>query len=77
MKYSEMVKFLNDNGIYVIQPMIASALSAQLEHDITEEEFEDVCTNVENAYLEICCDIEPSIHLLVSEELVKRGYKEY
>lgn len=76
MKYSEMVKFLNDNGIYVIQPVIASELSAQLEHSVSEEEFEKICKCVEDIYLDICCDNEPNIWQLVNDELVKRGYKE-
>ena len=73
MKYSEMVKFLNDNGIYVIQPVIASELDAQLEHSIPEEEFEEICKSVFDTYLE-CLD-EPDIWQLVDEELTKRGYK--
>lgn len=74
MKYSEMVQFLNDNGIYVIQPVIANELSAQLLHSIPEEEFEDICKCVENTYLE--CFEEPDIWDLIDEELTKRGYKE-
>ena len=76
MKYSKMVKFLNDNGIYVIQPVIANELSAQLEHDIPEEEFEDICASVEDLYLDICSDTEPNIWQLVNDELAARGYKE-
>lgn len=75
MKYSKMVKFLNDNGILVIQPVIASELDAQLEHSISEEEFEDICASVEDVYLDICCDKEPDIGDLVDAELTKRGYK--
>ena len=30
MKYSEMIKFMNDNGIYVMQPVVANEVSAQL-----------------------------------------------
>lgn len=74
MKYSEMVKFLNDNGIYVIQPVIASNLDAQLPHSIPEEKFEEICRSVEDTYLS--CFEEPDIWELVDEELIKRGYKE-
>lgn len=73
MKYSEMVKFLNANGINAIQPMIASEVSAQLEKDITDEEFESVCHKVYGTYLD-CVD-EPDMWDLVSEELTARGYK--
>lgn len=74
MKYCEMVKFLNDNGILVMQPVIASTLDAQLEHSIPEEEFEDICASVMDAYLSAY--EEPDIWELVDEELIARGYKE-
>jgi hypothetical protein len=74
MKYSEMVKFLNDNGIFVMQPVIASEVNSQLEHSIPEEEFEDICRCVEDAYLSAY--EEPDIWDLVDEELTQRGYKE-
>lgn len=74
MKYSEMTKFLNDNGILVMQPVIANQVDAQLEHDIPEEEFEDICASVYETYLG--CFEEPDTWQLVDEELTKRGYKE-
>lgn len=73
MKYSEMVKFLNDNGICVMQPVIASEVDAQLEHSIPEEEFEDICEKVEDAYL--CSSKEPVIWELVRDELERRERK--
>ena len=75
MKYSEMVKFLNDNGICVMQPVIANELDAQLPHSIPEEEFEEICKSVEDTYLG--CFEEPDIWELVDEELTKRGLKDY
>lgn len=74
MKYGEMVKFLNDNGIDAIQPIIANEVSAQLEQNITDEEFESVCKKIYSIYLD--CIEEPDIWYLVDEELVNRGYKE-
>lgn len=74
MKYSEMVKFLNDNGILVIQPIIANEVDSQLENSIPEEEFEEVCAVVFDLYLS--CYEEPDIWDLVDEELTRRGYKE-
>lgn len=74
MKYTEMTKFLNDNGIMAIQPVIANEVSAQLETDIPEDEFEEICATVCEIYLD--CLIEPDIWYLVDEELTKRGYKE-
>lgn len=73
MKYSEMVKFLNDNNIKVMQPVIANEVNAQLEKDIAEEEFESVCEKIYDTYLD--CIEEPDIWYLVDEELTKRGYK--
>ena len=74
MKYSEMTKFLNDNGIYVMQPVIANEVSAQLEVDISEEEFETICHRVYKIYLS--CFEEPDIWELVDTELNRCGYKE-
>lgn len=74
MKYSEMIKFLNDNDILVMQPVIASEVNSQLEADITENEFEEICTKVFDAYLSSVN--EPDIWYLVDEVLVEGGYKE-
>jgi hypothetical protein len=73
MKYAEMTKFLNDNGILVMQPVIASEVNAQLEIDISEDAFENVCAKIYETYLD-CID-EPDIWYLVDEELTNRRYK--
>lgn len=78
MKYSEMEKFLNDNGIFVIQPVIAYEVDAQLECEIEDEEFEDICKSIFKTYIDnIVFNPELDIWYLVDEELVRRGYKEY
>ena len=74
MKYIEMVKFLRENGMYAIQPVIANEVESQLEVEISEEEFESVCQTVFDIYMD-CVD-EPDIWYLVNDELVNRGYKE-
>ena len=74
MKYSEMIKFLRDNNMYAIQPVIANEVESQLEVAIPEEEFESVCQTVFDIYMD-CVD-EPDIWYLVNNELVNRGYKE-
>lgn len=74
MKYSEMTKFLNDNGIMAIQPVIANEVSAQLQVDISEDEFEEICAKIYHIYLSLI--EEPDIWYLVDEELTSRGYKE-
>ena len=74
MKYSEMEKFLNDNGILIIQPVIANEVDCQLPHEISDEEFEEICKSVEDAYVSSFeeCDIWE----LVNQELIMRGYAE-
>jgi hypothetical protein len=73
MKYSEMTKFLNDNDIKVMQPVIASEVESQLQMDIPEEEFEKICAKVYDIYLNSID--EPDIWYLVDEELTERRYK--
>ena len=75
MKYSEMTKFLNDNGIMVIQPVIANEVDAQLVHGITEDEFEDICKSVYRTYLGCIADPDIDTWYLVDEELTNRGLK--
>ena len=73
MKYREMTKFLNRNGISAIQPVIASEVSVQLENDIPDDEFEEICEQVFDTYRG--CIEEPDIWYLVDEVLSARGYK--
>ena len=72
-RYSEMTKFLNDNGIMAMQPVIANEVSAQLMESVDENVFEEICRKVCDTYLE--CDEEPRIWNLVDEELKSRGLK--
>lgn len=74
MTYREMVKFLNDNDIKVIQPVIASEVENQLEVDIPDDEFEEICESVFDRYLSSFR--EPDIWELVDQELKLREYKE-
>ena len=74
MKYREMTKFLNDNGIMAMQPVIANGVEAQLETDIPNDEFEEICEEVYECYLD--CIEEPDIWYLVDKVLVERGLKE-
>jgi hypothetical protein len=73
MKYSEMVKFLNDNGICVMQAVIANEVSAQLLESIPEEEFENVCATIYDKYLDVIS--EPDIWVLVHDVLSELGYE--
>lgn len=74
MKYNEMIKFLNNNGICAIQPVIASEVSAQLEKDIADEEFEVVCNKIYETYLNCIDNVD--MWDMVNEELIARGYKD-
>ncbi len=73
MKYKEMTKFLNDNGIFVMQPVIANEVDAQLEVEISDEEFEKICSEVYTTYLGVFYEID--IWDLVDTILVNKGYK--
>lgn len=75
MKYGEMVKFLNDNGIMLMQAVIANEVDAQLLTSISEDEFEEVCDCIFNTYLDNIPDPDIDIWYLVDEELTARGYK--
>ena len=77
MKYNEITKFLNDNGIMVMQAVIANEVDAQLVRSIDEDEFEQICEVIYQTYLENALDPNIDIWYLVDEELTKRGYKEW
>ena len=76
MKYGEMVTFLYENNIRVMQPVIATEVNSQLEVDISEDEFEEICEKIYNTYLNCVADPDIDIWYLVDEELSNRGYKE-
>lgn len=73
-RYSEMTKFLNSNGILVVQPVIANEVDAQLMNGIDEDVFEEICAKVYETYLQNW-DEAPNIWNLVDEELKARGLK--
>ena len=72
MMYKDMVKFLNDHDVTVMQVVIADEVNSQLETSIAEEEFEDVCDTIYQAYLE--SHKMPDMWELVNDELIVRGY---
>ena len=73
-RYGEMTKFLNENGILVVQPVIANEVDAQLMNGIDEDVFEEICAKVYETYLQNW-DEAPNIWNLVDEELKARGLK--
>ena len=70
-----MNKFLNENGIVAMQPVIANGVSAQLETDIPDDEFEEICEEVFERYLDYI--EEPDIWCLIDIMLKERGLKEW
>lgn len=80
MKYSEMIKFMNDNGILLLQPIVADTVDSLLPIgcDMSEEEYEEICGKVFDTYRENMDDNSTldDIWYIAEEELVKRGYKE-
>ena len=80
MKYSEMIKFMNDNGIRLIQPLVADTVDSSLPLgiDISEEEYESICESVFDTYLDNMDDDQTldDIWDYAEQELIKRGYKE-
>lgn len=73
MKYSEMTKFLNNNGIMVIQPVIANEVNSQLMASVSDIEFEEICEAIYDIYID--CVPESDVYSLVDKELTKRGLK--
>ena len=55
IKYGEMINFLNDNGILLMQPVIADCVDTLLPigWDGSEEDYERLCEKCFDAYLEI------------------------
>ena len=78
MKYGEMIKFLNDNGIMLMQAVIANEVDNQIPIgvNISEDEFEQICRCVFKEYLDNAIEPDIDIWYLVDEELTNRGYKE-
>ena len=73
-----MIKFLNDNGILLMQAVIANEVDNQIPigHSVSEDEFEQICKNVFKKYLENALEPDLDIWYLVDEELTKRRIKE-
>lgn len=73
MRYSEIPKFLSDNGLTVTQVVIAKEVDDQLLQNIDEAEFEEICSKL---YRESSMyAAEGNIWAAVDEELSSRGYK--
>ena len=73
MKYNEMIKFLNNNGILLMQPIIANAVDSMIpiDYNMSEEEYENICEKIFNDYLD--SSDEPDIWELIRDEFLRRG----
>ena len=78
MKYSKMIRFLNDNGILLMQAVIANEVDNQIPIgcNMSEDEYEQICEAVYQTHLENALDPDIDVWYLVDEELTRRGYKE-
>ena len=81
MKYREMVKFLNDNGILLLQPIVADTVDVliPLGAAISDDEFEEICEKIFDDYLDNP-DMDKGLDIiweLTEIELARRGYREY
>ena len=78
MKYSKMIRFLNDNGILLMQAVIANEVDNQIPIgcNVPEDEYEQICEVIYQTYLENALDPDIDVWYLVDEELTRRGYKE-
>lgn len=76
MKYKDMIKFMNDNGILLMQAIIADGVDSQLplECDISEEKYEGICETIYQTFLENLLD-PVDFWDLIDEELKKQGLK--
>ena len=73
MKYNEMIKFLNNNGILLMQPIIADAVDSMIPigYNMSEEEYENICEKIFNDYIN--SSDEPDIWELIRDEFLRRG----
>lgn len=73
MKYNEMIKFLNNNGILLMQPIIADAVDSMIPigYNMSEEEYENICEKIFNDYINSLD--EPDIWELIRDEFLRRG----
>lgn len=73
MKYNEMIKFLNNNGILLMQPIIADAVDSMIpiDYNMSEEEYENICEKIFNDYIN--SSDEPDIWELIRDEFLRRG----
>ena len=80
MKYREMVKFLNDNGILLLQPLIADTVDVLLPigANVSDDEFEEICEKIFDDYLDNP-DLDKGLDIiwsLTEDELARRGYRD-
>ena len=77
MKYRDMIKFMNNNGILLMQPLVADAVDTLLPIgcNMSDDEYEDICDCIFTECLGIVCDGTDDKWEVTKRELTKRGYR--
>ena len=77
MKYRDMIKFMNNNGILLMQPLVADAVDTLLPIgcNMSDDEYEDICDCIFTECLGVVCDGTDDIWEVTKRELTKRGYR--
>lgn len=74
MKYTEIMNILSKNNLSIISIDVASACTDIFDFDYTNEEYEALCTKVEEVFMsqfDMNCDIDAVAHAIndfVAEE---------
>lgn len=67
MKYTEIMNLISKNNISIISIDVASACADIFDFDYTDEEYEALCTKVEEVFMkqfDMNCDIDAVAHAI-------------
>lgn len=67
MKYTEIMNLISKNNISIISIDVASACADIFDFDCTDEEYEALCTKVEEVFMkqfDMNCDIDAVAHAI-------------
>lgn len=75
MKYTEIMNILSKNNLSIISIDVASACTDIFDFDYTSEEYEALCTKVEEVFMrqfDMECDIDAVAHA-INDFVVEEG----
>lgn len=75
MKYTEIMNILSKNNLSIISIDVASACTDIFDFDYTNEEYEALCTKVEEVFMgqfDMECDIDAVAHA-INDFVVEEG----